>query len=152
MIGLGMGLSAFGSLTNAYASYQSGHANAAIDRLNANYDRLRSRETLENGEYRAGVLDLRSSQIAGAQATSAAGQGVVAGAGSAGMVQQSSYAGLSADSNMIRLNARREAYGYEVAASSAEYRADQAIRAGNMQAVGSVLQGAGSLATGAAML
>lgn len=151
MAGVGAGMQGVGSLMSAYGQYEAGQANAAILRMNAAYARTQSAQAMESGEYRAGIADLKETQIAGSQATSFAGQGVVSGAGSAGTVVQSGEAVSMAEKAMIRLNAQRQAYGYEVAASNDDFQADMAKRQGIMGAESSLISGVGSLAMTAAI-
>ncbi len=147
-----VGLQAGGSLLSAYGNYESGQANSAIDRLNAAYARTQAAQSLEAGEFKAGVTDVRETELAGAQASSFAAQGVVAGAGTAASVVHASDAMSEADKNMIRLNASRQAYGYETTAANDEFQARMARRLGNLGAATSVMQGAGQAAFTASML
>ncbi len=147
-----MGAQGAGSLLSAYGAYEAGQSNSAIYRFNADYARTQAEQTLQSGEYIAGVSDLKETQLAGTQAAGFAGQGVVSGAGSAGTVVDASAAMSEQDKAMERLNARRQAYGFEVAASNDDFQGDMAKRLGNMQAGASLLQGAGSIATTAMML
>ncbi len=141
-----------GAAIGAYGQYQSGQSNSAILRLNADYARTQAAQVLESGEFQAGVSDLKESQLAGAQASSYAGQGVVAGAGSAGTTVASSEAMSDAQKNMIRLNASRQAYGFQTTAENDEFQANLAKRQGNLGAISSVLGGAGQIAFTSAML
>jgi hypothetical protein len=150
--GAAMGLQGIGGLFGAYASYEAGHANGAVMRFNADYERQLAHQSMESGEFNAALTDLKGANLAGQQASSAAGQGVVAGAGSAGSNVSTSNAMSETDKMMIRLNARRQAYGHEIAAESDQTAGDNAIRQGNMGAVSSVLGSAGNIASFAALL
>lgn len=141
-----MGLDALGGIIGAYSSFQTGRANEKVDRLNADADRLSAMESLQIGEYQAGVNDIHESLLAGAQATSFVGQGVIAGAGTAASVAAASDAMSEQDKAMIRINARRQAHGYEAAAVSADFQGRMAARAGRLGAVGSLLNAGGSIA------
>lgn len=149
---IGMGGQGIGGLMTAWGQHEAGDANGDILRFNADYKRTLSAQTMESGEFHAGVADLKETQLAGAQASSAASQGVVVGAGSAGSVVADSLAMSESDKTMIRLNARRQAYGYNVSAESDSLAGDNAIRQGNMAAAGTVVSSAGSIGLMAAML
>lgn len=147
-----MGLQVAGSMMSAYGAYQSGHANAAILRMNAEYARTQAAEARQAGEYQAGIVDIKEAGMAGAEASSFAGQGVVAGAGSAASVVTTSAAVSEADKAMLRLNASRQAYGFEMQATNDQFQADMAIRGASWGAATSVVQGAGQAAFTGAML
>lgn len=147
-----VGLQGAGMVLGAYGNYESGQANSAIDRMNAAYARTQAAQTLEAGEFKAGVTDVKETALAGAQASSFAAQGVVAGAGSAASVVEASDAMSQADKGMIRLNASRQAYGFETQAANDDFQARMARRMGDLGAVSSVVQGAGQMAFTSAML
>jgi len=150
--GAAMGMQGIGSLMTAWGQHEAGDANGDILRFNADYKRTLSAQTMESGEFHAGLADLKETQLAGAQASSAASQGVISGAGSAGSVVADSLAMSESDKTMARLNARRQAYGYNVAAESDSLGGDNAIRQGNMAAAGTVVSSASSIGMMAAML
>ena len=138
----GMGMQAFSAAFNAYAQWSSGQVNNAILKHKAEFARTQAAWSMEAGEYKAGLLDIHANRLAGAQASSYASQGVVAGAGSAASVVDSSAAATAQDEAMIRLNARRVAYGLEVSASNDDFNARMARRSANMGAAGSLIGGA----------
>lgn len=141
-----------GSLLQGYGAYEAGRSNSAIDRMNAAYARTQEAQALQSGEFMTGVQDVKEAQLAGAQASSFASQGVVAGAGTAGQVVKASEAMSEENKAMIRVNASRQAYGFETTANNDEFQADMAKRAGDLGAVSSVISGASSMAFTAAML
>lgn len=149
---IAMSAQAGGGIMSAYGTYEAGQANAAILRTNAQFERTKAQQTLEAGEYQAGVIDERSTQLAGKQAVSFASQGVVAGAGSAATIVTASEAVSDQDKAMARLNARRQAYGYNIAAANDEFQADMAKRTANMQAAGTLLSTAGQVGMTAMMI
>ena len=147
-----MGLQAAGMGLSMYGNYQSGQTNSAIDAMNASYARTLAQQTMATGEYQAGVADIRGGLLSGQQAASYASQGVVSGAGSAATTVQASEAVTEADKAAIRLNASRQAYGYEIQASSLDFQAKMQKRMGWMGAVQAGVSGAGQMAFTSAMM
>ena len=147
-----VGMQGAGMLLGAYGQYQAGQANSAILRMNAAYARQQEAQALEAGEYQAGVRDLKETQLAGEQASSFATQGVVAGAGTAGSVVTAGEAMSQADEAMIRVNARRQAFGLESQALSDEFQAKMAKQGAGWGAATSVVSGAGQMGMTYAML
>ena len=149
---IGLGAMGLGSIMSAYGSYESGVNTEKVDRYNAQLLRLQSDQVLEGGEYQAGVQDTRLSLLAGRQEAGFAGQGVTVGAGTSAAVLASSENVSDQDKMMIRLNARRQAFGMDTQANSLEMQGELARRAGNFGAAASIISGAGSAATLAALM
>jgi glutamine amidotransferase PdxT len=72
-----------------------------------------------------------------------ASQGVVAGAGTAGAVLATEQATSEMDQLMIRTNARRQAFGYQVAAANNDFQANNAASRGTSQAFKTLLDTGG---------
>jgi hypothetical protein len=109
----GYAMTAVGGLTSAYASYASGQANARIARINAKLAQRQADQAIQTGHLAVGRVQSQERQIEASQQASAAGQGIVAGAGTQRNLAESSQAAADMDERMIGLNAAREAYGYK---------------------------------------
>jgi hypothetical protein len=156
-----LGMAAAGSIVSAYGNYEAGQAGAAqanyksgvalmnqqIAQQNANY-------ALYAGEVQAQQQGMKvRSQIAETRAEQGAG-GLDVGSGSNVAVRTSEYNIGQQDISMIRSNAAKRAYGYEVegvqyGAESTldQYAAKQSKTAGTIAAIGSLLGGASSVSS-----
>jgi hypothetical protein len=131
----GMGMSGLGGLTSAYASYTAGQYNKKVQGQNAWLAQQQADQALQRGAFDANRITGRQRLLQGAQRSAMAGQGVVAGAGTGGAVITSGEAAATSDANMIRLNAIREAYGYQVRSAGAAAAGEMAAREGTMGAL-----------------
>ncbi len=130
-----MGMSAAGGITGAYAQYMAGRANKKIASWNAAQARLQSAQAIQAGDFAANRAAIREQQTQGAQRAAEAGSGVIAGAGTARAVEASSEASSEMDRTMIELNARRQAYGYQVQAAGDTLQGRMAEQTGDMGAI-----------------
>jgi hypothetical protein len=144
-----MGKSFESKATSNMYQYQAGMAqiNKQIDEQNAAYAR-------SVGEVEAQKTGMRSRfQLGGIRVAKAAGN-IDVNSGSAREVQDSQEAIGRHDQSIVRSNAARQAYGYDVEAAGHEaqtgmYRtaADNAITAGKIGVTGSLISTAGSVAS-----
>lgn len=121
--GAAMGITAAGALSSIVAQNRAGVLNSRAAEFNADYERTRANQAVNAGEYSANVRAGQERKTEGAINAAAAGQGVVAGSGSAGHALATSEAASAADQMAIRTNAMRQAYGFEVSASEQDQRA-----------------------------
>lgn len=158
---IGLGATALGGAVNAfgnwfggqtkgaYYDYQAGIAqmNAAVARQNAQY-------ALYAGEVKAQQSGMKARfQIGQARADQGA-SGLDVNSGSAAQVREGMFKVAQQDQSIIRSNASKIAYGYQVDAASKEaeatldrYAASTSRTAGTIAAVGSLLGTSGSLAS-----
>lgn len=149
----GAGVGAFGAITggNAQAGmyeYQQGVAkiNQQIQKQNADYARA-------TGEVEASVEGAKNRQAVGGIRAVQGASGVDVGSGSATQVQEGQRQQGEFDQAIIRSNAAKKAYGYEVEATQSEAQANiygmaakNSKTAGLLGAFTSILGGATSVA------
>jgi len=134
-----LALTAAGGLSKAYAQYESGHANAAIDRYNAQLDWIQATQAIEKGKEEANIQEEKGKILTGSQRGAQAGGGVIAGAGTGGAVIVSSAATIAQNEMMTTLNAQRVAFGFEARASIDETEANVAEKSSNAAAIGTLI-------------
>lgn len=132
-------MTAIGGVSKADASYEGGKANQAIDRYNAKNSEIQAEQALEAGSSAISRSEIKSQVLRGAQTSAFAGQGVVATAGTARAVEASSAATSAMDQMMIGINARRQAFGFQVAAANSTFQGELARRAGTEGALSSLI-------------
>lgn len=137
-------ISAFSSLAGgagqAYGQYASGQQSSRLSNFSANIAHMQEFDAIQRGDVQAGELQARANLLRGKQTASAAGQGVDVTAG--GTVQQiaADTETMSAlDAATIRINARREAFGYGVQEADARYRAGVERMRGRNEAFSTLL-------------
>lgn len=131
-------LTAFGGLTSAFSQFKAGETNASIARFNANLERLRSNQAIQSGDLAAAQESARQKQREGALTASLGAQGV-GPAGTAAAAAASSRNMSAMDQLVIKVNARRQAAGFEARAASDEIQADQEARQGKTTALATLL-------------
>jgi hypothetical protein len=125
--------------TQAMSQYESGKYNSKLAKYNAKVADLQAQQSLEQGESQAQNISLQTSQIEGQQVASAAGQGVVAGAGSQALITRDTENLSAMDQLMIRTNARRKALGYTIDAADSRNRAKLGEMQTQQAMIGTVL-------------
>ena len=120
-------IGAFSSLVGgagqAYAQNAAGQAQDGLAGFNARVAHLQEIDALQRGDSQAGELQARVNQLRGKQISTAAGQGVdVTAGGSVAQVAADTQTMSALDLNTIRINARREAFGFGVQEQDALYR------------------------------
>ncbi len=136
---LGYGATAAGGIAKAWAQDKSGRANQRLARINAAGARVQADQALQAGEFNANRLAAKEGVMQGAEDAAQAAGGTVVGAGTSRLVAASSKAAAMADEQMIRLNARREAYGFNSRAAIDDFQGDLAKREGRNAAVETLL-------------
>ena len=138
-----------GQAQSGMYQYQAGVAdvNAKIAKQNADY-------ALATGETQAMTKGMEWRSRIGETTVRMGASGVAVGQGSSGDVIASEHKLANLDQGIIRNNAARQAYGYEVTASqdvaqAGMYRqaASDATSAGGLKAIGSILGGVSSVAS-----
>lgn len=148
----GTALSATGQVKAGNAAERAGAAAADREIYNSRVAELLSADALARGFDEESRFRTQVRTLIGSQRAAFAGQNVDVGSGSAADVQaDAAYLG-ELDAQTIRLNAAREAWGYQVEAEDRRMAADVARKggqaaasAGRWGAAATGLSGAGSL-------
>jgi hypothetical protein len=141
-----MGAYESGQATSAAAAYQAQVAlnNAAIARQNAEL-------AMQSGEQQVGIQGMKTRAAVGAEKAGEAASGVDVNKGSFVSARAGTAELGALDALTIRSNAAKQAYGYEVAATSNTaqaqldtFESQQAKDAGLVSALGTAIGGVGS--------
>ena len=156
-----LGMAAAGAMVNAYGNYQAGQASAAEYNYKAGVSAVNQQIAQQNANYAryAGEVEAQTQgmkvreQIAQTRAEQGAG-GLDISSGSPAAVQTAEYKIGQQDIAVVRSNAAKRAYGYEVEAyqygtqsTLDKYAAAQSKTAGTIAAIGSLLGGASSVSS-----
>jgi hypothetical protein len=146
--GLSTAMSAAGAIQSG--QYQSAQASyqAQVQRNNAILQDNNSRTAILAGDEQALQAGRRSAAIIGAQRAAFAAGGVDPNTGSAADVQDSQAGKGELDQLTIRNNAARQAYGFDVAATSDRAQAELGDANAGMLSTAGTMQGFGSLLSG----
>ncbi len=136
---LGYGATAAGGLTKALAQDRAGRANQRLARINAHLARTQADQAIQAGDFAANRVATKEAVMEGADRARQAAGGTVVGAGTSRLVAASSKAAAMADEQMIRLNARRQAYGFNAKASIDDFEGKLARQGGRMAAAETLL-------------
>lgn len=154
-------LSAGQAVVGAYGSLISGGANAAMYNYKAGMAMINKTIADQNAQYdiQSGGISAEEKGLQGAQSIGAtkvaqSGAGIDVNSGTAAVVRQNQTSAVAEDQSIIRWNAAKKAYGQEVqgAQDVAEATLDtasasNAITAGRIGALSSILGGASSVAS-----
>ena len=161
MAGLGMGASAGGSLMSAGGAIASGISNSkmydyqsGIAKLNQQIDSQNAEFAVQTGEQQALQAGLKQGAQMGQIKAAQASSGFDVRSGSAAQVR-TSQAGLNTlDTNIIRSNAAKTAYNYQMQGTVAGAQASMyqmaganALEAGGIGAASSILGGISSVSS-----
>lgn len=138
--GAGSGISAIGALMGGQSASRLYQYRAAIALQNRDY-------ALATGELQAQRYGMQARQRMGALRAGIGAQGIDIGSGSKANVTSSQQTVTDIDLAQIRNNAARKAYDYTVEATGDEMASTEAVRAGKIKALGSLVSGAGSVAS-----
>lgn len=158
---IGMAASVGQGIFGAMGAMQQGEAQgqmygyqAAVARNNAIIAKQNADYSLATGEQKAMISGMKSRQEIGSAIARMGASGVAVGQGSSKDVLESAGKIAMMDQSIIRNNAAREAYGYEVAASGAMAQAGayeaagaNARQAGGINALSSILGSASSVSS-----
>src|SRR5229473_3599962 len=158
---IGMGTSAAGGIVGAIGSAFSGESNARMYEYQANVARMNQQIQKQNADYARSAGEVEAQQsgmktrfMVGSQKAGQGASGLDVNRGSAVDVRTSQLQVGAEDQAIIRSNAARRAYGYEVEAaqSGAEVgikgmAASGSRTAGWIGAAGSILGGASSVSS-----
>lgn len=161
MAGVGMGTSALGGLVSAYGQLKAGDASqkmyqykAGLAQINQTLATQNADYTRKVGEVQAGESGMRSRFQMGKIVTGQAGSGIDINSGTGVNVRQGQTLIAQEDQSIIRANAARKAYGYDVEAAKEGSEAtvdivagDEAKSASKIAALSSILGSASSVAT-----
>jgi hypothetical protein len=158
---VGIGSSALGGAVSAFGNWFGGESQGAMYDYQAAIARMNQQVAQQNAAYARSAGEIEAMQygmkaryqIGAAKATQAA-SGLDVGSGSAVAVREGMYKVAQEDMGIIRSNAAKKAYGYEVEAVSKgaeaeldKYAAGYSRTAGKIAAIGSLLGGAGSVSS-----
>jgi hypothetical protein len=145
---------AYGALKSASAQSQAAKFNASVANQNASIQKINSQIAEQSGEAQAGIQGQKTKMAIGQTVAGEGASGVDIGGGSFANVRGSMRELGESDSNTLRSNAAREAYGYKVKStgdtSQAElstFEAGQASEAGGISAAGTFLGGVSGAAS-----
>jgi hypothetical protein len=151
------GLSLIGGIVMSESLRMQGEWEKEQHEFNAGVARKEAQARVAKGKRDAAKFEKKESAILGKQKTASAASGVEVGFGSSGSIGEQTRRDIHEDSQMIRNNAAREAYGLEMeaidkvqqsefAASVGRTKGTLALVSGIGDAVGSVAEGFGKLA------
>jgi hypothetical protein len=159
--GLGLGATAGGSLMQAFGGLASGFANkdmydyqASIARLNEQIDKQNAEFAVQQGEQQALKVGMQGRFQAGQIKIGQASSGFDVNSGSNKQVQQSQHSMTMLDTDIVRSNASKTAYGFREQGAVAEAQSNlytmagnNAMEAGFMNFGTSILGGASSVSS-----
>lgn len=157
---ISLGATALGGATSAIGGIMSGNANAAAFKYQAGIAQMNTQIAKQNADYSRSVGEVEAQQSGmktrfqeGAIKVAQGASGLDVNKGSAVAVQDSQHQIGLEDQAIIRSNAAKKAYGFEVEAAQetakgqlALMSGDSAKTAGYISAAGSLLGTAGSVA------
>ncbi|SER46301.1 MULTISPECIES: virion core protein, T7 gp14 family [Pseudomonas] len=129
----------------AVNSIGQANAAAATAKRQAGYLNTQAAQTIEQGGYQSDQALTQGQHVIGAQRAAYGGGNIDVNSGSALRVQESAQTLSEEDAQNIRLNAARQAWGYQTQAKEVVNQAKQQKKSAAMSAVGSLLTaGAGA--------
>lgn len=158
---VGLGASAAGSLISAFGAKSTGDANAKMYSYQAGIAQLNSQIALQNADYarnkgeeEAVIEGRKGAQTLGQIKATQGASGLDVNSGSNKDVQESQIETTKLDLNQTRSNAAKTAYDYTVQsqqdisqAGLYDMASSNSRTAGNINAVASLVSGAGSVST-----
>lgn len=153
---VGVAASAGGSLLGAFGKVFGGEAKAGMYSYQAGIARMREQVDLQNaawareaGEQHAMLSGFKTGQEIGGVTAKQGASGVQVGAGSSAQVTEGIHTAGLYDQGMLRYNAARKAYGFEVEAAGEKATAEMADRSAKFAKEEGWLGGISSLLGGA---
>lgn len=157
----GIGSSLLGSLTGTFGAMSGGEAQSQMFQYQAGVAQLNKKIALQNadysratGEVQAQESGMKTAALLGTQKATQGAGGLAVNSGSNADVRSSTEDIGGFDQTTIRANAAKRAYGYEVEATQDESQSklfqmagDNALKAGKISALSSILGGASSVSS-----
>lgn len=136
---LGISATAVGGARTAYSQFGAGRTNNSIANANARIAEVQADEAKNAGQFAASQTATKARLMEGEQRAGQAGQGVVAGVGTGGVVTAQTEAASQMDELMIRRDAARRALGYQIQAGGDRIQGEMAKQKGDEDAMGTLL-------------
>jgi hypothetical protein len=149
-IAVATSLAVAGAATSAYSQFKQAQYQQAMAQRGRQTSAIAAADALARGQAAAGRINMRASDISGAQRVTAAASGVDIGSGSPMRVQQDTALRSAIDVETAKTNAAKEAWGFEVEGQNYGMKADQAGQAADWDLLGGTLSTTGSALGGAA--
>ncbi len=134
-----------GGLTSAWSQYSAGRESRKMARFNAEQQRIQAAQTLAAAKFQENQRDGATRVAEGSVRASQAAGGTVVGAGTNRAVIDSIEGASAMDKMLMEINARRQAYGYRVAAAGTQYEGELAALQGEAGAVSTLLDTGGRM-------
>lgn len=141
-------VSAVGTGISAYNQYQQGKAQQSLDNYNASLEDQQAAVTQRDAAVNANRQRYQNRQLQGTQHAAIGASGVVGDVGSPLLVQAKQAAYMELNAQETERQGEVAAYNMRTQAQIDRYSGRVARRAGTMNAVGTLLQGAGNAAAG----
>jgi hypothetical protein len=132
---------------SAKASYEQGKVAEEVGKNNATMAEYAAQDAQRRGEEQAAAVQRRGASIKSAQRVSMASKGLDLGYGTAADLQDQTDFFTQSDVATTRYNAKREAWNLRAQGTQAEAMGKVERYSANMQAAGSLLSGAGAVAS-----
>ena len=136
------------ALLNSGAQYASGQASRSLMYMNAGLAGEQAKSEASAGAYNEGQIRKKYAAVEGAQVNAIGANNLQVSGSALRMLTDTAKAG-EMDALQTRNNALRKAFGYQVQAVGDRFQGDMDARIGTMRAVGTALNTATSLYTGA---
>lgn len=134
-------LMAVQAVSGAYSQYQQGKARKYASRANERVAEMQAKDALARGREAEAVSRQKGRKVRGSQRAAMAAQGIRTDFGSALDIQQETEDIGELDALNIRLSAAREAFGYQSQARGFAAEGNQAMRAGTIGGLDTLLSG-----------
>lgn len=139
----GAGAAAGGGLLGAYSQIQQGKDAVKAAKRQQRYLNGQARDTISQGDFAADMANEQGRQTAASQRTGFAANGVVAGEGSAGRIEQGTIDLARQDADQLRRNAFNQAMGLVDQGNEGIKQAKAEFRTRRLNAFSSLLTGGG---------
>lgn len=140
---IAVGASVAGGALNAYSQIQQGKDAVRAANRQQKYLNDQARETINQGDFAADLINEQGRQTAASQRTGFAGNGVVVGEGSAGRIEQGTLNMAAQDAEQTRRNAFNQAMGLVTQGNEITQQAKANFRTSRLNAFSSLLTGGG---------
>jgi hypothetical protein len=134
-------LTGFTAISGAFAQYQQGKARKIISESNKEMADIQAKAAIKGGEKAEAQSRQRYKKLLGKQRAAMAAQGISLTGGSAQDIQQETQDISELDALTIKMNAAREAFGFESRGRGFGMQGQFAQRAGTTGAISTLLTG-----------